>query len=400
MLPFRVLLLSCAAALVSTAAIAGPTVVAVEAFATTATSNPAPTTVVDGPEHFKRKVIAPKTTTALSLPSPWLRTVSSKVELVTPTIIGGVTFSAKPKDVKTPVPWLSVQPNGFLKTIVPVIKDGVTKNASPDHGNYFDVAVTTTISLGEVIKEHKGSGQMHEEVKHIPEPNAEDRLLNPIMRCTPDRYFKKKVYDTKELQKPFCSPSHDTGIIVGETHWITWYTRFFPDAKKVRLHMAYIERGKNGSGFKKRDVNGPEEDAFFTTEWMDNLDGVYPLQITPEELLDQPIQNVILSIQPDTVADEDFDLVNGTMLILRRWPVKQKKLKKLKMANENNGSALYVALTIPTIIVVFLCGYAMINYMFKDNRTWKKLKIKTRSRALNNSRYTALPTNNYELQDR
>lgn len=360
--------------------------------------DPLPTPAGEPANLFKRKVIPQKTSESKSLPSPWLRTVSSTVvQLVTPTIVGGVTFSAKPKDVKTPLPWLSVHANGFLKTITPNVKDGITKNASPSYGNYFDVPYTTTISLGAVMKEHEGSDKTHEDVKYLPEPNAEDRLLNPIMRCTPNRYFKKKVNDEKVLQKPFCSPTDGTNIIVGEIHWITWYTRFFPDAKRVRLHMAYIEKGKNGQ-LGKRD--GPEEDAFFTTEWLNNLDGVYPLQITSDELLGAPIQDVVLSIQPDTVDDADFNLVNGTQLVLRRYPVKQKKLKKLKLENSKNDSALYVALTIPTIIVVFVCGYAMINYMFKDNRTWKKLKIKTKSRALNNSRYTALPTNTYELHDR
>lgn len=347
---------------------------------------------------FKRRVIATTTSETLSLPSPWLRTVSSThVELVTPAIIGGVTFSAKPKNVKTPLPWLSVHPNGYLKTILPKVKNGITQNASPDYGNYFDIPVTSTISLGDVIKEHKGTGQMHEDITYIAEPNQEDRLLNPIMRCTPDRYFKKKVQGDKITQKPFCSPGENTNIILGETHWITWYTRYFPDAKKVRLHMAYIDRGKNGN-LDKRDF--AEEDTFFTTDWIDNLDGVYPLEITSDDLLNEPIQNVVLSIQPDTVEDEDFNLVNGTQLILRMYPLKQKKMKKLKMENSADDSAVYVALTIPTIIVVFVCGYAIINYMFKDNRTWKKIKIKSRRRTLNNNRYTTLPTNTYELSNR
>lgn len=397
MLLFHHVLLLAQVALISAVAIVKPTQVVATASISTATTLEA--IVTEAPDRlFKRKVIPSKTSTSLSLPSPWLRTISSTVvQMVTPTIVGGVTFSAKPKNVDTPLPWLSIQPNGFVKTIMPKVKDGITKNASPTYGNYFDIPVTSTISLGALFEEHKGTDKTHEEVNYIPDPNVADRRLNPIMRCTPDRYFKKKIIDTKVIQKPFCSPSHATNIIVGETHWITWYTRFFPNAKKVRLHMAYIEKGKNGH-LKKRDEL--QEDAFFTTEWLDNLDGVYPLEITPDELLGAPMQNVILSIQPDYVDDEDHSLVNGTELVFRRYPLKQKKIKKLQLESQNNDSALYVALTIPTVIVVFVCGYAIVNYMLKDNRSWKKLKIKTRSKALNNGRYTALPTNTYELNRR
>lgn len=365
----------------------------VEASATSAeityTSTPTEPTTESEQRLFKRRVIETTKEVPLSTPPPWIRTISStKLQAVTPVIVGGVTFSARPKDVKTPVPWLSVEANGYLKTIVPKVKNGVTQNASPDYGNYFDYPVTSKVEV---------DGETHNNIKFHSEENHEDRLLNPIMRCTPDRYAVKKIDGNKVTFKPFCSPVERTNIIVGEVHWITWYTRYFSDIKKVRLHMAYIE---SSNSKKKRDTESSiEEDTFFTTEWLDNLDGVYPLEITADDLLGQPIQEVILSIQPDNISDEDFNLVNGTRLTLRRYPLKGKKLKKLKLDNKKDDSALYVALTIPTILVVVLCGYMIVNWTFRNNRTWKKIKIRSR-RNFNNSRYTALPTNTYELQNR
>lgn len=374
------------------------TTTAVENFIPTATPTPAPSTPA-GDGLVKRKVITTDTDTSLSTPSPWLRTISSThVELVTPVIVGGVTFSAKPKNVKTPLPWLSVQPNGFLKTITPKVKNQITQNPSPDYGNFFDYPVTSTIKLADIIKDHDDKDATHDDITYVPEKNHEDRLLNPIMRCTPDRYFKKKINGEKVLQKPFCSPVENTNIIFGEIHWITWYTRYFPNAEKVRLHMAYVERGKNGV-LQKRGVESLEEDAFFTTEWLDNLDGVYPLEITEDDLASQPIQDVVLSIQPDYIDDDEFSLVNGTLLTLRRYPIKpSKKTKKLQMEKKGDQSALYVALTIPTILVVVFVGYALINFLFRDNRTWKKIKIRSRRRL--NERYTPLPSNTFELQNR
>ncbi|KAF5095935.1 hypothetical protein D0Z00_002959 [Geotrichum galactomycetum] len=392
--------------LVCIAAVANAAVINTEP-ATTAPADavpaatPAPTLSTPTGEGFvKRKVIASETQTSSSKPSPWLRTVSSTHrELVTPVIVGGVTFSAKPKNVKTPLPWLSVHPNGFLKTITPKVKNQVTQNASPDYGNWFDYPVTSTIKLADVIKDHDGEeDDTHLDVTYVSEKNHEDRLLNPIMRCTPDRYFKKKVYGEKIIQKPFCSPSENTNIIFGEVHWVTWYTRYFANAAKVRLHMAYVERGKNGI-LQKRGVESLEEDTFFTTEWMDNLDGVYPLEIIEDHLLGKALQDVVLSIQPDYIDDDEFSLTNGTLLTLRRYPLKPtKKTKQLQLEKKNDKSALYVALTIPTIMVFIFVGYAFINFLFRDNRTWKKIKIRSRRRL--NERYTPLPSNTFELQNR
>lgn len=65
-----------------------------------------------------RPVIHPKEKeTTSEEPKPWIRTVySTKVEIVTPTVIAGVTFSAKPLATPDPLqPWVSLQKDGRPK---------------------------------------------------------------------------------------------------------------------------------------------------------------------------------------------------------------------------------------------------------------------------------------------
>lgn len=347
------------------------------------------------------------TTTAAQL-KPWLRThvleTTTVVELITPTVWEGVTFAAQPKsNLKIAPPWLSLEKNGRIKTITPKTKNGITQNASPEYGTWFQEEVTKTINLKTVdgIKEDK----IHEEIVFVEEDTA-DRLLNPIIRCTPERYFKKKRRPYNVMSDPFCTPKEGVNLIMDEVYWVTWYTKYFQDAEKVRLHLAYIEKNKYGH-VGKRDLIPSEqqgllhkrdsEDAFWSSEWIPNLDGVYPLRILDEFFIDAPVHDVMLTIQPDTVEDEDFNLVNGTYVKIYRQSLKVKTSQKLKVEQSNNDNALYVAMTIPTIMVVVFCGYAIVNYYFKDNRTWKKVRARSKRKIWSDPRYKRLPSNTYEL---
>ena len=72
-----------------------------------------------------RDVVQPKhKTTTSEVPKPWLRTIySTKKEIVTPTVIAGVTFSAKPQPTKDPLqPWISLDKQGLPKTIKPKMR--------------------------------------------------------------------------------------------------------------------------------------------------------------------------------------------------------------------------------------------------------------------------------------
>lgn len=351
----------------------------------------------------KRKTIAPKTTTSAPPPRQWIRTrelpTTTIVEIITPTVWEDVTFSASPRtNLKTPLPWLSLNKDGQIKTIFPKMKNGVTQNGHPEYGTWFDEAVTETVNLKTVIDGVKEDTH-HEQIKYVPEDST-DRELNPIIRCTPDRYFKKSRKDIKIPSEPFCTPREAANLILDEVYWISWYTKYYPDADKVRLHLAYIEKNKYGK-IGKRDTleKRDSEDAFWSSEWLPNLDGVYPLRIVDEFFLDMQMQDVMLTLQPNTIDDEDFSLVNGTYLKIFRRAIKSKKNTKLRTEEDgDSNSILYVAMTIPTLMVVVFIGYALFNFLVRDNRTWKKLKLKSRRKIWSDPKYQKLPSNTYELE--
>lgn len=88
------------------------------------------------------------------------------------------------------------------------------------------------------------------------------------------------------------------------------------------------------------------------------MDGVYPLTITDDMFENMPVQNVMLTVQPDYIMDDEFNLVNGTYMQIFRRPIKGSGRSAAKIRTEDEGSSdslLYIAMTIPTILVVFLC---------------------------------------------
>lgn len=294
---------------------------------------------------------------------------------------------------------MSLDKGGKIKTIQPKLKHGITENGRPDYGTWFEEAITTTVNLKGVV-DGIVEDTPHEEIKYIPEDTTE-RDFNPIIRCTPDRYFAKKRKLEKIPSAPFCTPRDASNLILDEVYWISWFTKHYPGAEKVRLHLAYIEKNRYG-GIGKRDTileKRDSEEAFWSSDWMTNLDGVFPLRIVDDFFLDKsPVHDVMLTLQPDTMADEDFNLINGTYLKIYRQAIKTKKINKLRTEeDENSSGAIYVALTIPTLMVVVLLGYAIFNFVVRDSRTWKKMKLRSKRRIWSNPKYKQLPTNSYEL---
>ncbi|CAN6615748.1 PMA1 stabilization in the Golgi protein 1 [Trichomonascus vanleenenianus] len=337
----------------------------------------------------------PASTTSQESLSPWIRTVSGEVELVTPTVIDGITFSASPKPLKTPPPWVSLKKDGTPKTISPRVKGGETRNPWPDYDTWFDTPVTVTHDLSEKIKDHKGE-KYHVEIKNVPEDNP-DWQLNPLIRCTPDRYFN--TGGGKKNSDPFCTPNQNSLILLDKVHWITWYTRFFDKGDKVRLHLVYVE--DRGEPVTKRSLGKRgTEVAFFTTEWMENK-GYFPLEIERDWLMDEYEQMVVLSIQSKSMDDEEFDLLNGTILRLRLGPTVKKPSKedyaKLELHRSEDGFMM-AFLTIPTVLLVFCCAYLLVVWYTKDIR--KISGLKPRSRRLRKGKYERLPSNTYELEER
>lgn len=369
---------------------------------------------------------------------PWIRTrtlpSTTITQLVTPTIWGGVTFSASPRThSKVPLPWLSLDKEGQIKTISPKVKNGVTQNLSPNYGTWFDDVVTETVNLKTKMENVKEDTH-HVQIEHVHEDTT-DRELNPIIRCTPDRYFKKKRRAKRVSSQPFCTPREGARFFLDSTYWISWYTKYFKDVEKVRLHLAYVSLNKYGKVGKRDFIPGDNydqqqeeqnvqehelfkrdtEQAFWTSEWISNLDGVFPLEITEDMFEGMPVQDIMLTIQPEDVPDEDFSLItNGTYIKLYRQPIKgtgEKKIPQLpnlgkKFRNEDEGdgstdSVMYLALTIPTILVVVFVVLMMLNMLFRRNRTWKSVRIKSKRKGnlfgRGNNKYSKLPSNTYEL---
>lgn len=352
----------------------------------------------------------------LAAPKPWLRTrilpSTTVTELVTPTVWGGVTFSASPRShPKTPFPWLSLDKEGKVKTISPKLKHGVTQNGPPEYGTWFEDAVTETVNLKTII-DGVTEDTPHEVVTHVPEDITE-RQLNPIIRCTPDRYFDKLRKNKKIPSEPFCTPKEGSSLLFENTYWVSWYTKYFPGAERVRLHLAYIHLNKYGKVAKRDFIPDDEDDsalykrdaddAFWSSEWLPNLDGVYPLDITLDMFGNSPVQDIMLTIQPDYVQDQDFNLVNGTHLKILKKSIKGsgKTATRLRVEDEGESeSALYIALSIPTVLVVVFCGFMIFNFLVRNSRTWQKIRIKSRKtgKVFNrNSKYSKLPSTTYEL---
>lgn len=333
-------------------------------------------------EKRYRKVIVPTTSSSSedAEPESWIRTIySSVVEIVHPTVIGGVTFSDKPFTSDGPEPWVSLNKNGEPKTIKPQIKNGITKNGKPEYGTFFQTS-TVVVHLNKNLKAHNlDEDETFTEIKWIPEDDTYVNL-NPVIRCTPDRYFKKGL--AKDVSsEPFCSPQENSNILLDKTYFVTWYTRFFEDAEKVRLHLAYIKEDQHDKGMRKRDET--EKDsivlesldkrdntasgtniAFFSSDWFLNRDGIYPLQVKEEWLKGKyfkPFKAVFISVQPDNIADEDFDMLEYGIPVMIGKGSKVFKKSREQLAIEDQGgvgeneSKYIILMTMPTMVIVACC---------------------------------------------
>lgn len=321
-----------------------------------AMASPAPMTAAPLEKRYKEKIVNNEykklqeeknkvaegedpdaTTTTLK---PWHRTIyDDQVELVRPTVIAGVTFSTKPPETTNGLePWISLNKDGLPKTIKPKMKNGHIKNASPTYDTWF-ATPTTVVYTKEQLKAHNmADDEVYEHVEYIPEDQTYHQL-NPILRCTPDFYGNKGMAkDTKS--EPFCFPRDNAMLKVDHTYFVTWYSRFFDeDVTQVKVHLSYIKEKAIHKGFK-RDLLGARDAvsayltkrhhkrlavlekggkvsqaSFFTSEWLSNDAGFYPLTIEDEWLGKEYNRKVLVSIQPDTVADEDFDLLEKSIVI-------------------------------------------------------------------------------------
>jgi len=356
-------------------------------------------------EKRYRRVRVPDSTTTSStteIPKPWIRTIYSSVkEIVTPTVIEGVTFSAKPpSETNGLIPWVSLNKDGSPKTIKPQIKNGQTKNASPTYSTYFQTATTVTYNYEDLKAHNMDPDSIHEEVDYIDEDKTYVSL-NPLIRCTPDRYYKKGLAKNIE-SAPFCTPREGSSLKLGKVYFITWFTKFFPkDVDKVRIHLSYVKESLQDKGMYKREV----ESAFFTSDWIKNLDGYFPLEIQEDWLLGKFQQNVGVSIQPNNIPDDEFNLLtNATIFKIMKGAKVAKKNKQTRILEDQgitNDNPYYVMLALPSVVCVAGLGMYIFVWMTKNDRDISAIRskvYKSKHKILgkfkprsNNRKYSELP---------
>lgn len=297
------------------------------------------------------------TTTAEAEPiKPWIRSItlasSTKVEIVTPTVIAGVTFGAKPPKVTNGLEeWVSLNKDGSPKTIKPQNKNGQIKKGAPTYSTWFGSFTTVTYNKEQLKAHNMKDDEIFEDVIHIEEDKSEHEL-SPLLRCTPDDYQKKGVAKDKSSE-PFCYPRDNTLLKVDKTYFLTWYSGFFDrSVENVKVHLSYVKESARQKGMK-RDLNNDTDDtnvkksvimdkggtlsetSFFSTDWLSRTKGFEPLFIDEKWLGDDYYKMVMISLQPDNVDIEDFDFQKNSIVVRMAMGAKVGKgsmldLKKLE----------------------------------------------------------------------
>lgn len=343
------------------------------------------------------------------LPGPWLRTIYDDIkEVVTPTVIGGVTFSTKPTDSPAGTEmWVTVNNDGSPKVIRPHLKNGIVQHGFPDVKTYFETATTIVHKQEEIQAHNLEEGDVYEEVVMLPEDDTYVKL-SPLMRCTPDFYFN---VGPAQLVKsaPFCKPHNGEHLRVGRTYFLIWYSQFYKDAKTVRFHYSYVKEKMTEKGLAKRGLDDPrnpvkdpdaevpeldldikqsENDragAFYTSDWIKNDQGWFPIDVKEEWVGKVPYRAVAISIQPDTVADDVFELSKAPQILLtfqlqESVGKNTKAMHKLQDSPPPPEDIYYIVMGIPTMVVVAVFAmYLFVRYN-KRSTDLSHLRAPKRSR--------------------
>lgn len=362
---------------------------------------------------YKPNIRPQEKVTTSEEPEPWHRTIYGSVkEIVTPTVIAGVTFRAKPLPTSDPLqPWITLNNQGEPKTVKPGMKNGRIKKGSPDYSTYFKAVSTRTWSYEELQAHNMDPNEEHEETILIDEDDTYVSL-NPVIRCTPQRYFKKGDSGDKS-SAPFCTPREKVQWKVGKTYFATWYTHFFKDEHsdevidKVRVHLSYVKESEHSRGYAKRDMPA----TFFSSDWLRNDEGMLAIEVLDEWLQGARTRSVVLSVQPYNIPDDSFDpLENGVLIYIDQGSKVFKKTKEqlaLEKAGISENHWLYVAITMPTAVVVALVLMYFFLYANGKNRDFSDItrKVNNKKRRvlgkvsemkkfkhIKNRKYTELPT--------
>lgn len=286
--------------------------------------------------------------------SVWTSTLpNGALQLVTATTIDGVTISASPAsktDSAKATPWVSIDGSGVPVMVTPSIVSagGETVSASP---------VPPTAVNG----------------KRYPTPAA----VPPVLRCFGDRVPPDRSQPQNARSAPgypFCSPLNGTEWIVGETYWITWDPTYWgsssanannDDNSKSITHVRIFARSL--------PIND-NEDKVFTTDWIPNADGYFPLTILNEYKIENTNGYMFINMAPLVPAGigSDVDHV-GTVSgpIIRVIRSKSEALHPITRVPSDNrrhqtGSSssglskgqLVAAILLPIIVALVLAGFA------------------------------------------
>lgn len=362
---------------------------------------------------------------------PWVRTIySTVVEIVTPTIVGGVTFSAKPPLTTNGLePWVLLKKDGLPKVINPKLKNGQIKNGVPDYSTWFKTATTVKYSKEELKAHNMKEGEVHEQVEYIDEDQTY-LLLNPVMRCIPP-FYKNKGMAKAHLPEPFCFPQDNQQWIVGRTYFVTWYSGFFEkEVKQVKLLLTYVTEAPKQKGFKRGIEEGSakiksvfsslfsrsealekggkvQTTHFFESDWIPVRSGMLAVEVDKLWLPELVVFNrkALISLLPDNVPEEEFDRIkNGIVVTLARGTVvgkgsnldlkKTEERQRLRALGYEIDEGLdfekwFIIMLIPTCVLLAALGmyaFVWINRGQTDLSFLKKVKLKRGKRG-----YTDLP---------
>jgi hypothetical protein len=382
-------------------------------------------------------------------PAPWRRTIYGLVvEIVTPTVIAGVTFGAKPPKTTDGLEyWVSLKKDGSPKTIKPENKGGRIKNPSPTYGTYFATATTVQYTKEQIKAHNMADDEIHVETEYIEEDDTYQKL-SPLIRCTPDRYFKKGT--AKQTRSdPFCTPHDNQRWMMDKTYFVTWYSQFFEgDVDKVRVHLSLIKESAKLKGFKRSLTNETEsyeegtnstnkrseaieaggtisKQSFYVSDWLDNSQGYFPVTVLEEWIGENEFtKKISISIQPDNVSDEDFDVLDRYVVVeIAKKTIVTKgthlDLKKLeeKQRQESLGYEVetgvdlekyYIMMAMPMCVTIAALGmYLFVRFNKTDLSNLKKKraagkntthrKIPWKSKAARRG-YDTLPLHSKDLE--
>lgn len=290
--------------------------------------------------------------------SVWKSTLpNGAIELVTETVVDGVTISASPPsttDSSKPTPWISLDNSGIPIAVTPTIQTpgGSTISTSP----------TPPASY--------------------PTPNA----IPPVLRCFGDRVPQKGVDDNSVPGYPFCSPRNGTEMVVDETYWITWDPTYWGGSsiKFVKLYARFLPSKSN-------------EDLVFSTGWVSNADGYFPLKVLSNYVIAGTKGYMFINMQPLVPQDSDATYVGAVsgpivrminspseaLVPITRFPSDNSKHGKKSTSSGLSKGKLAAAIVVPIIFVLLLCSFVYFFFFVRKRALLPKHNDQTTNNGKN-----------------